>query len=204
MTGQAAERDRSPHNLSVKTTLEEEIERAESILSRWQQLWNHGMYFCLRGLYERSKACFYLPGCRLSAMTHPQSCRGSLLLTPMEETPETLFRGAERSQGKVTTRVTSASCTKPCKLISLAFLKTVQNCLFRQTDAESVFFLNVTVQIPADKVSHDIIVCCMYHLKHLHTTSKEVFWFILLFCSWFTLLSLPGSLRKDTNYLLKN
>lgn len=34
MTGQAAERDRSPHNLSVKTTLEEEIERAESILSR--------------------------------------------------------------------------------------------------------------------------------------------------------------------------
>lgn len=35
MTGQATERDRSPHNLSVKTTLEEEIERAESILSRW-------------------------------------------------------------------------------------------------------------------------------------------------------------------------
>ncbi|TNM85057.1 hypothetical protein fugu_009235 [Takifugu bimaculatus] len=34
MTGQATERDRSPHNLSVKTTLEEEIERAESILSR--------------------------------------------------------------------------------------------------------------------------------------------------------------------------
>ncbi|CAG02958.1 unnamed protein product [Tetraodon nigroviridis] len=34
MTGQAAERDRSPHNLSVKTALEEEIERAESILSR--------------------------------------------------------------------------------------------------------------------------------------------------------------------------
>ncbi|XP_068187839.1 cyclic nucleotide gated channel subunit alpha 2b [Antennarius striatus] len=34
MTGQVAERDRSPHNLSVKTTLEEEIERAESILSR--------------------------------------------------------------------------------------------------------------------------------------------------------------------------
>ncbi|KAM9789010.1 cyclic nucleotide-gated cation channel-like [Neosynchiropus ocellatus] len=34
MTGQTAERDRSPHNLSVKTTLEEEIERAESILSR--------------------------------------------------------------------------------------------------------------------------------------------------------------------------
>ncbi|TKS83505.1 Plastin-3 T-plastin [Collichthys lucidus] len=34
MTGQAPERDRSPHNLSVKTTLEEEIERAESILSR--------------------------------------------------------------------------------------------------------------------------------------------------------------------------
>uniref|UniRef100_A0A3B4A5B8 Cyclic nucleotide-binding domain-containing protein n=1 Tax=Periophthalmus magnuspinnatus TaxID=409849 RepID=A0A3B4A5B8_9GOBI len=34
MTGQAAERDRSPHNLSVKTTLDDEIERAESILSR--------------------------------------------------------------------------------------------------------------------------------------------------------------------------
>ncbi|XP_028323095.1 cyclic nucleotide gated channel subunit alpha 2b [Gouania willdenowi] len=34
MTGHVAERDRSPHNLSVKTTLEEEIERAESILSR--------------------------------------------------------------------------------------------------------------------------------------------------------------------------
>ncbi|XP_038564885.1 cyclic nucleotide gated channel subunit alpha 2b [Micropterus salmoides] len=34
MTGQAAERDRSPHNLSVKTTLEEEMERTESILSR--------------------------------------------------------------------------------------------------------------------------------------------------------------------------
>ncbi|XP_071781496.1 cyclic nucleotide gated channel subunit alpha 2b [Centroberyx gerrardi] len=34
MTGQAAERDLSPHRLSVKTTLEEEIERAESILSR--------------------------------------------------------------------------------------------------------------------------------------------------------------------------
>ncbi|XP_074528755.1 cyclic nucleotide gated channel subunit alpha 2b isoform X2 [Halichoeres trimaculatus] len=34
MTGQPAERERSPHNLSVKTTLEEEIERAESILSR--------------------------------------------------------------------------------------------------------------------------------------------------------------------------
>lgn len=38
MTGQAAARDRSPHNLSVKTTLEEEIERAESILSRWSHL----------------------------------------------------------------------------------------------------------------------------------------------------------------------
>lgn len=36
MTGQAAERERSPHNLSVRTTLEEEIERAESILSRWR------------------------------------------------------------------------------------------------------------------------------------------------------------------------
>ncbi|XP_076024321.1 cyclic nucleotide gated channel subunit alpha 2b [Genypterus blacodes] len=34
MTGQTAERDRSPHNLSVKTTLEEEMERAESIMSR--------------------------------------------------------------------------------------------------------------------------------------------------------------------------
>uniref|UniRef100_A0A7N8YHR7 Cyclic nucleotide gated channel subunit alpha 2b n=1 Tax=Mastacembelus armatus TaxID=205130 RepID=A0A7N8YHR7_9TELE len=34
MTGQVAERDRSPHNLSAKTTLEEEIERAESILIR--------------------------------------------------------------------------------------------------------------------------------------------------------------------------
>ncbi|XP_014901548.1 cyclic nucleotide-gated olfactory channel [Poecilia latipinna] len=34
MTGQVPERDRSPHNLSVKTTLEEEIERAESKLSR--------------------------------------------------------------------------------------------------------------------------------------------------------------------------
>nr|XP_020454526.1 cyclic nucleotide-gated cation channel-like [Monopterus albus] len=34
MTGQVAERDRSPHNLSVQTTLEEEIEGTESILSR--------------------------------------------------------------------------------------------------------------------------------------------------------------------------
>ncbi|XP_029957176.1 cyclic nucleotide gated channel subunit alpha 2b [Salarias fasciatus] len=34
MTGQVAERDRSPHNLSVKTALEEEADRAESILSR--------------------------------------------------------------------------------------------------------------------------------------------------------------------------
>lgn len=38
MTGQVAERERererSPHNLSVRTTLEEEVERAESILSR--------------------------------------------------------------------------------------------------------------------------------------------------------------------------
>ncbi|XP_054899706.1 cyclic nucleotide gated channel subunit alpha 2b [Poeciliopsis prolifica] len=34
MTGQVPERDRSPHNLSVRTTLEEEIERAESKLSR--------------------------------------------------------------------------------------------------------------------------------------------------------------------------
>ncbi|KAM6984490.1 cyclic nucleotide gated channel subunit alpha 2b [Tautogolabrus adspersus] len=34
MTGHPAERERSPHNLSVKTTLEEEIDRAESILSR--------------------------------------------------------------------------------------------------------------------------------------------------------------------------
>nr|XP_057943086.1 cyclic nucleotide gated channel subunit alpha 2b [Doryrhamphus excisus] len=34
MTGHTAERGRSPHNLSVKTSLEEEIERAESILSR--------------------------------------------------------------------------------------------------------------------------------------------------------------------------
>ncbi|XP_018547484.1 cyclic nucleotide gated channel subunit alpha 2b [Lates calcarifer] len=34
MTGQATEGDRSPHNLSVKTSLDEEIERAESILSR--------------------------------------------------------------------------------------------------------------------------------------------------------------------------
>ncbi|XP_010769825.1 cyclic nucleotide gated channel subunit alpha 2b [Notothenia coriiceps] len=34
MTGHTAERDLSPHNLSVKTTLEEEIGRAESILSR--------------------------------------------------------------------------------------------------------------------------------------------------------------------------
>ncbi|XP_067348641.1 cyclic nucleotide gated channel subunit alpha 2b [Channa argus] len=34
MTGQVAERDRSPHSLSVKTTLDEETERADSILSR--------------------------------------------------------------------------------------------------------------------------------------------------------------------------
>ncbi|XP_061755501.1 cyclic nucleotide gated channel subunit alpha 2b [Nerophis ophidion] len=34
MTGHTAERGRSPHNLSVKTSLEEEIERTESILSR--------------------------------------------------------------------------------------------------------------------------------------------------------------------------
>ncbi|XP_034405531.1 cyclic nucleotide gated channel subunit alpha 2b [Cyclopterus lumpus] len=34
MTGQTAERERSPHSLSVKTTLEEEIDRADSILSR--------------------------------------------------------------------------------------------------------------------------------------------------------------------------
>ncbi|XP_041864724.1 cyclic nucleotide gated channel subunit alpha 2b [Melanotaenia boesemani] len=40
MTGQVAERDRSPHNLSVKTTLEEEIERAESILSRVPSVWD--------------------------------------------------------------------------------------------------------------------------------------------------------------------
>uniref|UniRef100_A0A3P9IYH9 Cyclic nucleotide gated channel subunit alpha 2b n=1 Tax=Oryzias latipes TaxID=8090 RepID=A0A3P9IYH9_ORYLA len=40
MTGQAADRDRSPHNLSVKTTLEEEIERSESILSRVPSVWD--------------------------------------------------------------------------------------------------------------------------------------------------------------------
>ncbi|XP_051903443.1 cyclic nucleotide gated channel subunit alpha 2b [Hippocampus zosterae] len=34
MTGHTPERDRSPHTLSVKPSLEEEIERAESILSR--------------------------------------------------------------------------------------------------------------------------------------------------------------------------
>ncbi|XP_061658935.1 cyclic nucleotide-gated cation channel-like isoform X2 [Syngnathoides biaculeatus] len=34
MTGHTPERDRSPHNLSVKTGLEEEIERAQSIRSR--------------------------------------------------------------------------------------------------------------------------------------------------------------------------
>ncbi|KAL6098977.1 cnga2 [Pungitius sinensis] len=34
MTGQAAERDQSPHSLSVKTTLEEEMDKAESIRSR--------------------------------------------------------------------------------------------------------------------------------------------------------------------------
>ncbi|KAM4547569.1 cyclic nucleotide-gated cation channel-like [Fundulus diaphanus] len=40
MTGQVPERDRSPHNLSVKTTLEEEIERAESKLSRVPSVWD--------------------------------------------------------------------------------------------------------------------------------------------------------------------
>lgn len=37
MTGQVADRDLSPHRLSVKTTVEEELERerAESTLSRW-------------------------------------------------------------------------------------------------------------------------------------------------------------------------
>lgn len=34
MTGQVAKRDRSPNSLSVKTTLEEETERAEVTLSR--------------------------------------------------------------------------------------------------------------------------------------------------------------------------
>jgi len=34
MTGQAAGEDLSPHRLSVKTTLEEELGRADSILSR--------------------------------------------------------------------------------------------------------------------------------------------------------------------------
>ncbi|XP_032389308.1 cyclic nucleotide gated channel subunit alpha 2b [Etheostoma spectabile] len=34
MTGHTADRDRSPHKLSVKTTLDDDIERAESILSR--------------------------------------------------------------------------------------------------------------------------------------------------------------------------
>ncbi|KAK2828458.1 hypothetical protein Q5P01_019492 [Channa striata] len=38
MTGQVAERDRSPHSLSVKTTLDEETERADSILSRVQSV----------------------------------------------------------------------------------------------------------------------------------------------------------------------
>ncbi|MED6250080.1 hypothetical protein ATANTOWER_024374, partial [Ataeniobius toweri] len=40
MTAQVPERDRSPHNLSVKTTLEEEIERAESKLSRVPSVWD--------------------------------------------------------------------------------------------------------------------------------------------------------------------
>ncbi|XP_015235190.1 PREDICTED: cyclic nucleotide-gated olfactory channel [Cyprinodon variegatus] len=40
MTGQAPEGERSPHNLSVKTTLEEEIERADSKLSRVPSVWD--------------------------------------------------------------------------------------------------------------------------------------------------------------------
>lgn len=63
-------------------------------------VWSYGRV-CLWGLFKRSNhACFYLPGCRLSAMTRPQSCRESLLSTPMEATPETLFRGPGPSQGK--------------------------------------------------------------------------------------------------------
>ncbi|KAM9728834.1 cyclic nucleotide gated channel subunit alpha 2b [Menidia menidia] len=40
MTGHVADGERSPHNLSVKTTLEEEIGRAESILSRVPSVWD--------------------------------------------------------------------------------------------------------------------------------------------------------------------
>lgn len=49
---------------------------------------------------ESSRVCLYLPGCHLSVMTHPQSCRESLLSTLTEATPETLFKGTELSQGK--------------------------------------------------------------------------------------------------------
>lgn len=57
MTGQVTERNRSPHNLSVKTTLEEEIERTDSILSRWRQLLG-----CVLLLFERSKAYMCVHG----------------------------------------------------------------------------------------------------------------------------------------------
>ncbi|KAF7205974.1 cyclic nucleotide gated channel subunit alpha 2b [Nothobranchius furzeri] len=40
MTGQVTEGDRSPNNLSVKTTLEEEVERTDSILSRVPSVWD--------------------------------------------------------------------------------------------------------------------------------------------------------------------
>lgn len=78
---------------------------------------------CLRGLFERSKACvcvfvfcfLNLPGCHLSVMTHRQSCKESLLSILTGATPETLFKGLERSQGTTITNPrhgTSASFTE--------------------------------------------------------------------------------------------
>uniref|UniRef100_A0A3Q3X180 Cyclic nucleotide-binding domain-containing protein n=1 Tax=Mola mola TaxID=94237 RepID=A0A3Q3X180_MOLML len=102
MTGQVAEMDRSPRNLSVKTTLEEEIETAERILSRSQQLLNQVFgCICLTRLFDRWGDHGFNSGCvsvRLVSLVIRLREWAHRSLLEEEERPDSFmerFRGPE-------------------------------------------------------------------------------------------------------------
>lgn len=84
----------------------------------------------------------FLPGCRLSAMTHPQSCRESLLSTLTEAIPEILFKGAELSQGK-NCDSPAAVCQPPTQCFHKSLIREGETlfCCFFYTENNTVALL---------------------------------------------------------------
>uniref|UniRef100_A0A8C3AFV5 Cyclic nucleotide gated channel subunit alpha 2 n=1 Tax=Cyclopterus lumpus TaxID=8103 RepID=A0A8C3AFV5_CYCLU len=96
MTGQTAERERSPHSLSVKTTLEEEIDRADSILNAY--LVSLSCLSSYKTLYNVMRVCTFPVCVRLVSLVVRLREWAHRSLLEEEERPDSFlerFRGPE-------------------------------------------------------------------------------------------------------------